>query len=539
MDLDSFLRYLPYLHETSKKWPPDMHGSSSGFPQKRKLHSTTLFPDTCAVSIEPLASTENVGPCYFRCTNSRSAEAAIGETSEPVSLVTRLEAIVILPDWDASVTAGEQHLAIVASPSGSTTTAGTACTPSSDSTKLLPPPPHIRHHNLYAMDGSRKSQQSDEAEQLSLFFRFNNQSVFYVDYSQIKSVELDKAQQNSDSSSIDSLIIEFDCCYFRVYNNDDFDSPERRRSTTSPSDRLLYAKCLFHKFILGQRCLVPWESLTTANYPWNIGSVGTSSETVEQSSTSDPSSSYEPGQQQEQTDHSIGQPASQNSTLSFPGSEESPASTTITEQHKPMSGERHVGVTSSPRSRTIHSVYDLPLDYLTALPNGGVKTVLHSADLLLPLSLKKRKQQIEQNCDAIDAILHGVQQKAWIPQQNQCHMGTDDNNTSQMSSLTAHMFAVLEKNSIATTLGQQDDLVIFEENYDHTEKRLKEDVEKCFTQFFPPSRVRFSQQKAEAALLPSKDPSEVFQNAERLIQILKVSTASRHVFAMDYCYLKS
>jgi hypothetical protein len=519
-----------------------MHVSSSGFPQKRKLHSTTLFSETCAVSIESLAATENVGTCYFRCTNSRSAEATIGEATEPVSLITRLEAVVFLPEWDSSVTGGEQHWAIVQSPSGSTTTAGTACTPSSDSTKLLPPPPHIRRHTFYAMDRSRTNQQSNEAEQLALFFRFNNQSVFYVDYSQIKSVELDKARQNSASSTIDSLIIEFDCCYFRVYNNDDVDSPERR-STTSPSDRLLYAKCLFHKYILGQRCLVPWESLTTANYPWNIGSVGTSSETAEQSSTSEPSSSHEPGQQQEQTDPSISQPASQNSTLSFPGSEESPASTAITEKDKPLSGATnalsttYAGGTSSPTSRIIQSVYDLPSDYLTALPTGGVETVLHSANLLLPLSLKKRKQQIEQNCDAIVAVLHGAQQKKWLPQRNHDHMGTDDNNISQMSSLAAHMFAVLEKNSTATTLGQHDDLGIFEENYDHTQKRLKEDVEKCFTQLFPSSRVRFSQQNVVAAP-PSMDPYEVFQKAERLIQMLKVSTASRHVFAMEYCCLK-
>jgi hypothetical protein len=359
MDLDSFLRYLPYLHETSKKWPPDMH-YSSGYQQKHKVQSKTLFPKTYAVSIEPLASSENVGTCYFRCTSSRSStssrstEAAIGGALETVSLVTTIEAIVFLTDMDAS-TAGE-HWAIVASPSGSTTTAGTTYSPSSDSTKP-PPSPHFMRHNLYAMERSHRKQKSYEGEQPALFFRFNNQAVFYVDYSQIKSIQFDKALQNS-SSSVNSLLIEFDCCYFRVYNDNDFSEGRRVKAATNSSDSLSYAKCLLHKYILGRKCQIPWESLAV-NYPLNIRSVGTSSETVEQGSASDPSSSHEPGQQHETTDHSIGQPASQNSALSFPGSEGSPSSTT-TGNNKPMSGKKALSTgasaTSSPSPRTFQSV---------------------------------------------------------------------------------------------------------------------------------------------------------------------------------------
>jgi hypothetical protein len=536
MDLDSFLRYLPYLHETSKKWPPDMH-YSSGYQQKRKVQSNTLFPKTYAVSIEPLASSENVGTCYFRytssssSTSSRSTEAAIGGALETASLVTTIEAIVFLTDMDASATG--EHWAIVASPSGSTTTAGTTCSPSSDSTKP-PPPSHFMRHNLYAMERSHRNQKSDGGEQPALFFRFNNRAVFYVDYSQIKSVQFDKVLQNS-SSPVDSLLIEFDCCYFRVYNGDD--SPEGRRvnATTNSSDSLSYAKCLLQKYLLGRKCQIPWESLTV-NYPLNIRSVGTSSETLEQGSASDPSSSHEPGQQQETTDHSIGQPASQNSTLSFPGSEGSPSSTT-TGNNKPMGDEKSLATgasaTSSPILKTFQSVYDIPSDYLAALPNGA-QTILHSANLLLPSSLKKRKQQIKQNCDAIDSILQMAQQR--LPQQNPV---TNAHYTSEeKSSLIAQMFAVLEKNSVTTVSDQQGDLAIFEENYDHAEKRLKEDVEKCFFQLFPPSRARSSQPKAVTAP-PSEDPSEVFQNAEKLIQLLKVSAASRHLFAMNYCYLKN
>jgi hypothetical protein len=540
MDLASFLRYLPYLHETSSKWPPDPPYCRSGDQQKRKVKSIALFPKTYTVSIEPHYASESVGSCYFRCTSS--ADAAIRGAAD--SLFPSLEAIVFLPDFDTS-SAGEWG--IIASPSGSTTTAGTASasSPSSESTK----PPHFLRNELQNVSSfttrsamsrsSHNNRNVSEGEEAALYFRFNNQFVFYVDYSQIKSVEFNKAQQNSPPS-IDSLLIAFDCCYFHVYN---YESPESSSSNNQAAlnnfasnlDPLVFASGLLQKYLLGRRCKVPWENLVY-NYPLNIGSVDSSSEFAEPGGTSDPSSN-EPGQQQETTDHTMGQPASQTSALSCLGSEGS-ASTTV-EKDKSICNNAEavatVAVTAvstedADSNKIFLNAYDIPLEKLFALPEGA-KSVLNVADLLLPLFVKKRRQQMEQNRDAVDSIIRMAQER--LPMQNNYSDTITD--TSNKSTVAAQQFSVLEKNSVIGRW-QQDDVMVFEENCERTHKKLKEDIDKCFTQLFPPSRVRLSQQAAATAL-PQQDPSEVVHNAKRLIQMFKVSTASRHLFAMDYCNL--
>lgn len=480
MDISSFLSLIPYFHETSCKWPPEpccsgeQHPKNS-YPGQEQCSSGIPIPllrNIFEVSIEP--ASEGAGQCVFK-------------NSKGYSSLNKLEATLVLFDLDSSDAMEVSGITNLASPSGSSTTAGTEGNSQSQSPNNIPIRKEAEQTTTMTsnLNGGRfylpnSSAMSADINLPELYFRFNEDSIFFVDHSQIKSVKYVKAQRKTNilpeemSTTMDSLLITFDCCYFHIA------SP-----VSAATEPLILACRLFQKHLIGSKCKVPWERLYSIK-------CGYTDPSFEQGS-SDPSCNQH-GQQHETADPSIEQ---QNS-----------ASQTSGETDGSECQQNQIGKEAIQDNNTTRMVGDeIPLEDLYSFTTGA-ENVLRAADRLLPQSARKRRRQIMEH-DAIDGLINAAQN--WPA-----------TNSSNDTSLIAQEFSILIKGS-----GGEDDPMNYETTYESSHKLLKEDIDNCFTQLYP-RRGRDAQQVLQV------DPSEIAHNANGLAQRYKVSTMSRHIAAMDY-----
>lgn len=479
MDVASFLSLIPYFHETSCKWPPEpccsgeQHPKNSYPGQEQCLPgvSIPLFQNSFEVSIEP--ASDGAGQCFFK-------------NSKGYSSLSKLEATLVVFDLDPSDAMEVSGITNMASPSGSSTTAGTTCNSQSQSPNNISIRKEVEQTTTITsnLNGSRfyfpnSSAMSSDVNLPELYFRFNGDSIFFVDHSQIKSVKYVKVQRKTNtlpedmSTATDSLLITFDCCYFHIA------SP-----VSAAREPLILACRLLQKHLIGIRCKVPWERL------YNI-KCGYSDPSFEQGS-SDPSCNQH-GQQNETADPSIEQQNSSSQTSrETDGSEH---------QQKEITKE----ATLDNKTRIITD--DIPLEDCYSFTTRA-ENVLQAADRLLPQSARKRIRQIMEH-DVIDSLINTAQ-------------NFPTTNSGNNNSLIPEEFSVLIKGS-----GGDDDPMNFETTYESSQKQLKEDIDDCFTQLYRP-------RGKEAQQMLKIEPSEVAINANGLAQRYKVTTMSRHIAAMDY-----